>query len=338
MKRSIVNRIGRTSMRSGLSLFFAAFALFAAPASALILDAGDGRGNTTAPPDDPGWQNVARRLGGPSIVYLGDRWVLTARHVGAGVVEIDGKRFDPIATDIHFITNDDGTHTDLMLFRIDDDPGLPRLVLSESTPLIAEDVILVGHGASRGQPISLGSPPEPLRDGFHWIDDATRRWGTNVISDRPNYVTSGRTRTLAIATHFDRIDEPLGTPQEAQAAIGDSGGALFARADRLDSESGWVLAGLMFTVSNMNDQPPRTSFYGSATFSVDLAHYREQILRVARPICLSGSRLASEPEWACGTSRVGGPSPDNATRFVWPAAALSLMLALALIGIRRRGS
>lgn len=36
----------------------------AASASAVIIDSGDGTGNTTAPvPDDPGWSNVGNRTG-----------------------------------------------------------------------------------------------------------------------------------------------------------------------------------------------------------------------------------------------------------------------------------
>ena len=112
-------------------------------APGLVLDSGDGQGNETAPVDDPGWHNVVRRLGGPSVVYLGDGWVLTANHVGAGVVLIEQALYDPIPSSIQQIHNDDGSLTDLLLFQIDPVPVLPRLTLAASTLLLAEDVVLM---------------------------------------------------------------------------------------------------------------------------------------------------------------------------------------------------
>ena len=53
-----------------------------------IVAGGDGSQNTTAPADDPGFANIGIR-GSGSAVYLGDGWVLTATHVGAGVTYLD---------------------------------------------------------------------------------------------------------------------------------------------------------------------------------------------------------------------------------------------------------
>jgi hypothetical protein len=305
------------------------------PAAALVVDSGDGLGNTTPPPDDPGWRNVARRLAGPSIVYLGDGWVLTAAHVGAGIVEIEGERYDPIAASVQSIPNDDGTHSDLVVFRIDGDPDLPRLGLSGSSPQLAEDVVLIGFGAARGLPISLGRPPAPLRDGYHWLADDTKRWGTNVIADRARAVTSGRTRTMSIPTVFNRIDDPGGTNHEAQAALGDSGGALFVREDRFDPESDWVLAGIICSVSNPEVQPERTTFYGDITFSADLAYYREAIFRIVRPICLAKSVRAADPESSCGPNAAGrAPQTDRLSRSML-LTALAVVLGLALGAVLR---
>ena len=55
--------------------------LVAFPAAAVIIDSGDGTGNTGAPPDDPGWDNVGTR-GGMTVVYVDNGWVVTAAHVG----------------------------------------------------------------------------------------------------------------------------------------------------------------------------------------------------------------------------------------------------------------
>ena len=61
-------------------LLFTLTLLLAVPAQALILDSGDGQGNTSPPVDDPGWSHVGR-IGGPGGIYLGNGWVLTANHV-----------------------------------------------------------------------------------------------------------------------------------------------------------------------------------------------------------------------------------------------------------------
>ena len=56
---------------------------FANQVGAVVIASGDGTGNTTAPPDDPGFSNVGI-VGSGTAVYLGFGWVLTATHVGAG--------------------------------------------------------------------------------------------------------------------------------------------------------------------------------------------------------------------------------------------------------------
>ena len=56
---------------------------------AVVIAGGDGTANTSAPSDDPGWANVGTR-NKLTIVYLGNRWVLTAAHVGFGEVTIGG--------------------------------------------------------------------------------------------------------------------------------------------------------------------------------------------------------------------------------------------------------
>src|SRR5262245_6711238 len=60
----------------------------AVPAAGVIIGAGSGDGNTTAPSSDPGMGSVGMRSNGLSAVYLGDGWILTANHVGAGDVQI----------------------------------------------------------------------------------------------------------------------------------------------------------------------------------------------------------------------------------------------------------
>ncbi|MDA7512898.1 hypothetical protein OAH23_11970 [Verrucomicrobia bacterium] len=64
-----------------LMVFF--LLLFPSHLWGVIISSGDGSRNTTAPGDDPGGSNVGKR-GSSSGICLGNRWVLTGKHVGAG--------------------------------------------------------------------------------------------------------------------------------------------------------------------------------------------------------------------------------------------------------------
>lgn len=260
-------------------LLLAVFSLWLpAPAPALILDAGDGMGNTTAPDDDPGWQNVGLHLGSPSVVYLGNRWILTANHVGASIVTLEGKRYDPVAGSLVQLQNPDETQADLLLFQIDDDPGLPALTIKASAPPIGEHVILISAGSSRSERVTVISDDRGPIDGFLWQKDQTKRWGTNIVHGEPRPIEHIDTVTMAVPIVFDRIEDRLGTRQEAVAAKGDSGGAVFSRADPLDPESSWTLSGILFSVASQTGRPTKSSFYGDVTWAADLSHYRNQIL------------------------------------------------------------
>ena len=65
------------------TLLLALALLLAAPAQALVYVSGDGQGNTSPPPDDPGWDHMGR-VSGLNGIYLGNGWVLTANHVPTG--------------------------------------------------------------------------------------------------------------------------------------------------------------------------------------------------------------------------------------------------------------
>jgi hypothetical protein len=64
---------------------------------------------------------------------------------------------------------------------------------------------------------------------------------------------------------------------EAQAVLGDSGGAVFQK-----NGSAWELGGVIFTVAGFSGQPSAatTPIYGNATYSADLSYYAPQILSV----------------------------------------------------------
>ncbi len=301
-------------------------------ALALILDSGDGSSNDEVPADDPGWAHVGRRLGGPSVIYLGNGWVLTAHHVGVGIVVIGGERYDPVAGTAVQISNPDGVPSDLQVFRLVGNPelpDLPMLPISRSTPKPGESAMMIGAGYTRGEPTKIDTHDRGLVDGWLWGTEDGLHWGTNTIAAWPEDIERGGTRTHAFATLFDRLDDPAGTAHEAQAAQGDSGGALFARRDRLEPSKGWVLAGVMFTIRARNGQPPRTAFYGDVTYSADLSYYRDQIVALVGSGCDDSSDNAN-----CNGQ---GRGPFSFAHLYLALTATSLgALAIVLAVMRRR--
>ncbi len=237
------------------------------PARAVIIDSGDGTGNTDAPPDDPGWRNVADR-GSRSAVYLRDRWVVTALHVGAGHVKIDGEPYAMLPDSAVIVTNDDGTNTDLVLFRIDRKPSIPDAWISESTPADGMAMVMIGRGLGRGNAFRFGS-----FSGFRWGARAPMRWGTGEVSLRLAFGPLSSTKTFAARFSI------AGTKHEAIAARGDSGGGAFVR-----GASRWELAGILLAVSSYPGQPAKTAVYGNQTYIADLALYRDQIHRIMQGV------------------------------------------------------
>src|SRR4051812_18029153 len=133
-------------------LFAFATALIAcaltAPVQALVVAPPATNDNTSAPVDDPGWVNVGDRG-----VYLGDRWVITASHVGAGATYFPGVgSFASIVGSEVRLQNPVGqglsTYTDLLLFRLATDPGLPPLSIAASSAPAGGMVTLIGDGRS----------------------------------------------------------------------------------------------------------------------------------------------------------------------------------------------
>ena len=265
------------------SSFACAFLLsLASAAGAVLIDSGDGTGNTTAPFPDPGWNNVGERSLW-SAVYLGDGWVLTAYHVGAGPVILDGITYPHLPSLVTRIENGDGSFADLLVFGLEPPhPPLPDLILSSTAPAVGESAILIGNGVDRGAATSWQpTPPSPpTLEGYQWGPIHSMRWGTNEISDPP---MSPVFDTTSIAAEFDEG----ATPHESQAVNGDSGGALF-----VEDAGSWELAGMLFAIDTYVGQPPATSLYGNRTFSVDIAHYRDAILDVTSVPEPAGGLLA----------------------------------------------
>ena len=237
-------------------------------ASAVIIDTDDGTGNLTAPM--PYVSHVGRR-GSLSAVYLGDGTVLTANHVGAGDVVIEGIVYPWIPGSALRLQNEDGSDTDLLLFAIEPRPGLESLPIAETPPPYGSFLVTSGNGRNRGGATAWdpnGPYPPELTEGYYWAAGHSLRWGTNSIEVFPPGRVFG-------TEAFGSLFQPGAVGYEAQAVPGDSGGAAFAW--RPES-SDFALAGLMIAIVQYSGQPSGTTFYGQTTYYADLAWYRDDIL------------------------------------------------------------
>jgi len=250
-----------------------------------LIDSGDGTGNTSAPPDDPGFAYVGTR-GGLTVVYLGDGWVLTANHVGVGTVEIEGVPYEPVPGSDVRLQNDDASLADLLLYAVyPPPPDLPLLPVRAAPLLGGEPVVMIGHGRDRGPATSWdpnGPPPPGPIGGYQWASTRSMRWGTNAVDGFPETPISN---TVSFYTTFDEGQ----AGDEAQAATGDSGGAVFVY-DGVE----WQLAGIQFAIGVFSNQPAQTALYGNLTYAADLSYYYDQIAdTVALPEPAGGPALLS---------------------------------------------
>ena len=270
---------------------FAALILVLTPAAhAVVINTLSGNGNTNAPADDPGWANVGY-INGASGIYLGAGWVLTAAHVGAGNITFSGISYAPLAgTTVQLTNNTIGrtTNTDLLMFQLASTPaGLGPLTLASTAPTLGTAVTMIGAGRDRGDftkwninqattpwTWTVTSSDNPDAAGYQTLDTNSMRWGTNTISTNNLWVSvaNGSRDVKSFVTTFT---ETASASDEAQAVLGDSGGAVFSK-----KESAWELSGVIFAVNGYNGQPSATAIFGNTTFSADLSYYAPQIMSI----------------------------------------------------------
>jgi hypothetical protein len=261
------------------------------------------------PANNPAWLNV-----GDNGVYIGLRWVLTVVHAGAAPTTFPGVSATPFAVEpgsVIMLSNPSGmgltSHTDLMLYRLTVDPGLPMITFANEAPALGDDVILVGDGRAVTPTASethwnVTGPPE----NYMWEETATggnfhgykstlerKLWGTNVIEDDEPLenlgdsdvalpVDAGFGDVISFYTDFDNPGVMGGgaTAAEAQGMFHDSGSAMFSK-----ENGAWVLSGMTHAVSLYSNQPGGTftAVYGNLTFAADLSVYGDQIMAIIVP-------------------------------------------------------
>ena len=297
----------------------------AAPSRAVLIQTASGTGNTTAPPDDPGFANVGYTTSGYGTgVYLGGGWVLTAGHVaGDGIVLASGTYLQASGSNTSFtLTNDTPgktTYTDLYMFKLATEPaGLPTIPIVSSLPTVGTPVTMIGGGRDRGAftewLVDESATPWTWTvtgsggdyAGYGTLDTRAIRWGTNTISAGDFWVNEGND-VKSLATRFDAL--PGST--EAQAVLNDSGGAVFAKVD-----GQWQLAGIIYSVEGLSGQPNPifTAVFGDETLIADLSFYRPQIV-AAVPEPPTGPLAAGAAGWIAAVSarrwrRSVAPAPD----------------------------
>ena len=257
---------------------------------AVVIDTATGTGNTSAPADDPGWANVGV-LGIGTGVYLGNDWVLTAAHVGAGSIVLNGGTYAMLAGSGTTLSNNGAAGksatADLVMFRLaSTPPGLAGVTIASATATSGAGVTMIGSGRDRGAftewSVDQGTSPWTWTQvpsggdaaGYKTILTRAMRWGTNTVTAPALWIDDGFGDTFMFGTTFNDLGAPS---SEAQAAYGDSGGAVFRK-----NGSAWELAGLMLTVGGYSGQPDpgANAIYGNATYAADLSFYRSQIVTI----------------------------------------------------------
>lgn len=185
--------------------------------------------NTSAPADDPGWSNVGiiNRATG---IYLGNRWMLTAAHVGVGDVTFDdGRTFSPDTLTRFDLTNPAGEGltplADLVMFQLTEDPGLPPLHISQTPPPIGGQVTVIGNGrdwdgslrywkVQRGTNWTWTEVSQPADyAGYVTVPGGDLRWATNLIENdtlhKANNDADHRSTVRSIDSSNDALDREV---------------------------------------------------------------------------------------------------------------------------------
>ena len=285
------------------------------PAAAVVINAATaGTLNSTAPANDPGWNNVGF-FGIGTAIYLGDRWGLTAYHnLGSPDLVLGDTSYALLPGSEVRVTNTNNVVADMMLFRLAADPGLPGLTIATTRPAHGSPLVVVGAGHRQLDGLTHWTSTWQVVDsggtyaGYHSSGTHFKRWGTNTIEptssgspDADLTINTGYGTVQTFHTHFDDIP---GDPNECNAVFGDSGGAAF-----YNRAGAWNLAGMVVATGRFAGQASDDSVFGNQTYYVDMSVYRSQIAAIMIPepaapgLALAGLAGAAT---ACAALRRGG--------------------------------
>jgi hypothetical protein len=190
-----------------------------------------------------GWDYVGM-VNGPSGVYLGNGWVITASHVGAGTFYLGANAYTVIPGTAQTLSGTSGT-TDITLFQVSSPPSLPSMSVATAAPKALSTsqngsvVAMIGNGGGKS-------------------------WGVNSVTKITTLVQ------VASYTNYDFVTAYGTSTAGSHSATnnytfigGDSGGGGFIYNT---STSKWQLSGLNEAVD---------ASHGS--YLVQLSNYASQI-------------------------------------------------------------
>jgi hypothetical protein len=252
-------------------------------ARAIVISGGTG---TNAPANDTapaGFEDVWDRVGQglATGVYMGNGYVLSARHVSTGSsYAFNGTSYDVIPGTSVTLKNADNSEADLRLFRIAVPQGtgldglepLPVLSASVATNANPETGVLIGTGVGQTVPyptiLPVGDFDEtdrvgPGGIGFEWdtISSRDKRWVEIEIGQATTVEVAGR-ESQAFESVFNINSDPDGIASDR-----DSGAPLF-----YDDNGEIVLAGIVNSVTALD-----FSKNNHRTFLSDLSFYHDQL-------------------------------------------------------------
>lgn len=308
----------RSALRAAAKLLVAVAAgvfLLAGGAQALVVANSSPSSNYQAPAGtaDPGWANVVLADVNGTAIYLGNQWVLTARHNGLApdFTELDAGLFAKVPNSEVTISNPSGlglsAQADLMLYRIDTQnqfSGTPEQLdsnirsielVSSSASLPTGSITIIGSGPTKpndangeihwsvnGSNVWTEVASGGNRHGFENDGPKRKAWGTNTIvanSRLPDDTDIVDGHGVATSFGRDQLIVPFEFNRsvggnEAQARPGDSGAPVFVQ------ESGdWKLLGVTHSIYPYVNQPADTSVFGQLTAISDFSyeHYNDEI-------------------------------------------------------------
>lgn len=241
--------------------------------------------------DFPYWENVVS-IGGGTGVYLGadssKGYILTANHLGSvtGNVNIAGSSYT-LGTSSRIASTDMRLYEVLVFGDTIEVPALPIVEVMNRNPMTGETLVALGRGTrtqgTDGNPLTSDMVPDPSGYNiYNWGSPGAISWGENKVTNVPAWLGSGSTAAWTSSNgsqevaFFTSFDDPgagnYDSSWEAVASAGDSGGPSF-----IETDEGWMLAGITATVMPRNNQPGSTATWNMRTSYVNVASYSSSL-------------------------------------------------------------